>query len=62
MSEFRDMKDAYDRAKQEVREIEDAMAQYAIDYHGTVKEAVQEGIVKFNFPVPKGWILEHYMA
>ena len=60
MSEFRDMKDAHDRAKQEVRNIEEEMVQYVINYRGTIREAIEEGIVKFNFPVPKGW-MRHYM-
>ena len=59
MDKFEEMRSAYGHLKQEVNELEYQMGKEALNFSGTVREAVLCGMVKFNFPMSRS--LTHKM-
>ena len=55
MRDFREMLADQQDAKMKLREVSQEMADYASRFDGTLKEALQMGIVRLNFTSPSGF-------
>ena len=44
----------HSKLKDDLRHVEGQMADIVMTYQGSVIDAIRDGLVRFNFPVPQG--------
>jgi hypothetical protein len=50
---FKELKDEHRRAKMAQMDLEHQMAEEVMHFNGTLQQAIDCGMVKYNFPVPR---------
>ena len=53
--EFRRLMSEYQEHKYEMRRLQNDMANIVIQFDGSLKDALAEGLVRLNFPAPPGF-------
>ena len=53
MQAFENLKNEHRAARQLVRDMEHQMAEEVMNFKGSLQDAIECGMVKYNFPVPK---------
>lgn len=56
MSNFTEAKMRHRDLRHELSDLEREMAEIVDNFQGTLQEALQQGMVKYDFPKPKYWI------